>query len=154
MPAIDAQTVTVPPIRLLGGGSSSPLFPSACLPGETDEPTAGIFAGVSQVSRWIAERFAFFAMWLVIACVSSVDTYLTLRFREELFYEELNPVARFLLEVDGWEPSVLIGSKFLGSILVLGFVSLLYSQNRRIGLIVTGAVAGAQLLLLAFLTVV
>ena len=151
MPASDAKTITVlQPMRMLNGGDF--LLRSPSIGSAADEPWARGFAGISRLSGQIAERFLFSGLWLVIACVSSIDTYLTIRFREHLYYQELNPIARYLLRVDGWEPSLLIDAKFLGSILVLGFVSALYSQNRRRGLIVTGALAGFQLGLLGYLT--
>jgi hypothetical protein len=155
MPATDVETMTVQrSARLLdGGGHSSSILPSI-VSDAVAEPWFGVLTAVSRMTQRIAERNLFSGMWLVIACVSSIDTYLTVRYRQDLYFLELNPIARFLLWVDGWEPSLLIGSKFLGSILVLGFVTALYSQNRRIGLIVTAALAGFQLLLLAFLTLV
>ncbi|MBI3860336.1 MAG: hypothetical protein HY290_00415, partial [Planctomycetia bacterium] len=73
------------------------------------------------------------------------------RFREHLFFEELNPIARLLLQVHDWDPSLLIGVKFLGSILVLGIITALYVHNRRLGLVVTGVLAGIQAGLLGFL---
>ncbi len=153
MPAIDAETMTAPRrMPLLNGGDYSRLSLSICSPAAADEPLATVAVALSRLLGQIVERSLFSGMWLLIACVSSFDAYLTIRFRESLYYEELNPIARYLLSMDGWDPSLLIGVKFLGSILALGFVAGLYNQNRRIGLIVTGALASFQLGLLWYLT--
>lgn len=99
-----------------------------------------------------ASKLLFPGMWLLIAAISSFDSFLTVRYREHLFYEELNPIARYLLQIDGWEPSLLIAAKFLGSTLALGFLMALHIQNRRLALIVATAVTGFQIALLGFLT--
>jgi hypothetical protein len=156
MPAMNAETMTVQQrMRPLNGNLAMRNLFTARFSATTAELQSGsIFAEIFQHSNRVVEQFMFSGMWLLIACVSSFDTYLTIRFQEHLFYEEMNPIARFLLQIDGWEPSLLIGAKFLGSILVLGFIAALYSQNRRIGLIVTSGLASFQLALLVYLTLV
>ena len=91
------------------------------------------------------------ALWLFIGLVSAIDTYVTIRFQEWLWHLETNPLARMLLRLDGWNPSLLIASKFFGSILVLGSLLVLHLQNRRVGLLVTAALASFQLWLLGYL---
>jgi hypothetical protein len=93
----------------------------------------------------------FAAMWLFIATVSAFDTYLTVRFQESLDTMELNPLAKSLLRMANWEPSLLISMKFFGSVLVLGILMLLQFRSRRFGLCVTAGVASFQLALLGFL---
>ena len=163
-PATNVMTMPVPRrLRPLNGILRTRLFAPARFTAATPDfqsadfqsaelQSAGVFAEISQLSNRVVEQSIFSGMWLLIACVSSFDTYLTIRFQEHLFYLEVNPIARFLLRIDGWEPSLLIGAKFLGSILVLGFITALYCQNRRIGLIVTTALASFQLCLLVYLT--
>lgn len=90
-------------------------------------------------------------LWSFIALVSVFDTYLTVRFCEHLEFTEENPIARLLLRIAGWEPSLLVSVKFLGTIVVLQLLTALHVQNRRIGLIVTGAIASLQLALLGYL---
>ncbi|HEY3967207.1 MAG TPA: DUF5658 family protein [Planctomycetaceae bacterium] len=155
MPAIDVETTTAPRrMPLLNGGGSSRLSLSICLPDPADEPLTTVVVALSRLLGQIVERSLFSGMWLLIACVSSFDAYLTIRFRDSLYYEELNPLARYLLHLDGWDPSLLISMKFLGSILVLAFVAGLHNQNRRLGLIVTAALASFQAGLLGYLTLV
>jgi len=93
----------------------------------------------------------FAVLWLFIATVSAFDTYLTVRFHDSLIALELNPFARILLRMADWEPSLLVGMKFFGSVLVLGILTLLQDRSRRFGLPITAGVASFQLGLLAFL---
>ncbi|MGE5193043.1 MAG: hypothetical protein ACM3U2_11130 [Deltaproteobacteria bacterium] len=104
--------------------------------------------------RTSCRQLVFPGLWLFIGLVSAIDTYLTVKFQESLTEHEQNPLARMLLRLDGWEPSLLIGSKFLGSLLVLGILTALHLRNRRLGLTVTGALAAFQLGLLWYLVAV
>src|SRR5690348_13304567 len=76
----------------------------------------------------------FAALWLFIAMVSAFDTYLTVRFPESLNVLELNPLACALLRTAGWQPALLVGLKFFGTVLVLGILMLLHFRSRRIGM--------------------
>ena len=93
-------------------------------------------------------------LWIFISVVSAFDTYLTVRFQEHLPYHEQNPVGRMLLQLADWEPSLLIGAKFLGSTLVLGILTALYLRNRRLGFTVTASLAAFQLGLLGYLVLI
>jgi hypothetical protein len=93
-------------------------------------------------------------LWIFISVVSAFDTYLTVRFQEHLPYHEQNPVGRLLLQLADWEPSLLIGAKFLGSTLVLGILTALYLRNRRLGITVTASLAAFQLGLLGYLVLI
>jgi hypothetical protein len=110
--------------------------------------------------RWISTHslvlpgLIFPALWLFIGAVAAFDTYLTVKYQEFLLQNEVNPLARALLWLDGWEPSLLIGSKFLGSLVVLGILTVLHVRNRRIGLTVAGGLAAFQLGLLWYLVAV
>ena len=93
------------------------------------------------------------AMWLAIAAVSAYDTYLTVKFCEQLPQLELNPVGRWLLDLDAGEPALLIGAKFMGSTLVMGILFVLQQRHRRIGMMVTTIITGLQIALLGYLTI-
>jgi hypothetical protein len=106
---------------------------------------------------WIADRLNFCqrmifpGLWLFIGLVSAFDTYLTVKFQDSLEIEELNPLARMLLQLDGWDPALFIGVKFLGSVMVLGILAALHLSDRRIGLVIATAIASFQLGLLGYL---
>src|SRR5262245_48279243 len=96
-------------------------------------------------------QLVFPGLWMFIGLVSAFDTYLTVKFQECLAFHEVNPLAVMLLRLDGWDPSLLIGLKFLGSVLALGFLAALHLHNRRLGLMVTSGLASFQLWLLGYL---
>ncbi|MBS0261310.1 MAG: hypothetical protein JSS02_05085 [Planctomycetes bacterium] len=127
-------------------------FPTACRHLETWVVSLGILASQVQSALRTGERFVFSGLWLFIASVSAFDTYLTVRYSAELYFEEINPVARYLLHINDWEPSLLIGWKFMGTFVVLGFVAALYTHHRRLGLMVTSTLASLQMALLGYLT--
>jgi hypothetical protein len=152
MQAFETDVATGPPQRILSrGGGCSPLSPFAHRPARRGlelEPVAGSMNRNVPISRG---QMLFPGLWMFIGLVSAFDTYLTVKFRESLWYEELNPMARMLLQLDDWEPSLLVGLKFLGTLISLGFVSALHWRNRRMGTIVDGGVALFQFGLLCYL---
>jgi len=96
-------------------------------------------------------QLIFPGLWMFIGLVSAFDTYLTVKFQECLMFHEVNPLAVMLLRLDDWDPSLLIGVKFLGSVAALGFLAALHLYNRRLGLMVTSGLASFQLWLLGYL---
>ena len=99
----------------------------------------------------ICRQLVFPGLWMFIGLVSAFDTYLTVKFQDGLVFQEFNPLAVMLLRLDGCDPSLLIGMKFLGSIVALGFLTVLHVYNRRLGLMVTSGLASFQLWLLGYL---
>lgn len=91
------------------------------------------------------------SLWMFIGFVSSCDAYLTIKYQEQICYLESNPVGRLLLSLDGGEPGLFIGAKFLGTIMVLGFLTMLYRANRPMATLLTSALAIFQLGLLCYL---
>jgi len=105
--------------------------------------------------RWAAfcQNLIFPGLWLLIGCISAIDTYLTVKFQESLIFHESNPIANLLLDLDQGNPSLLIGSKFFGSTIAMGILAVVYKQNRRIGLMVSSGLACFQVGLLWYLIV-
>lgn len=116
---------------------------------------------VTPGSRWLTavsrparrRTMVFASLWLFIGFVSAVDTYLTVKFQEHLQFVEENPVGLLLLNMANWDPSLLIGVKYMGSTMVLGFLTVLYLRNRRMGITVTAALAAFQFWLLCYLVI-
>src|SRR5262245_7065053 len=134
----EAERAAVRPRRMpSSGGDYSRSAPGAHLTADRDgvyEPfETGLLSDRPRASR----RLIFPGLWLFIGFVSSLDTYLTLKFQEHLRYHELNPLARMLLRMDNWDPSLLIGAKFLGTFLVLGILAALRTRNRPMALAAT-----------------
>ena len=106
--------------------------------------------------RWcVAHQLHCLALtWLVIGAVAAYDTYLTVQFQETMQHLEENPVGRWLIKADGGSVALFVGAKFIGTILVLGALPLLYIRDQALGVIVASGVARCQVILLCYLTVV
>ncbi|HTN77757.1 MAG TPA: hypothetical protein VL096_21010 [Pirellulaceae bacterium] len=92
------------------------------------------------------------ALWLFIGLVAAYDVYLSIKYQETLQFQELNPVGRWLLEIDNGSIATFMGCKFLGTMITLGVIQVLYAYKRNMGLTVATALAGVQALLAAYLT--
>jgi len=95
---------------------------------------------------------AFGVLWLFITFVSIWDCFLTLLMRHQMQVVELNPVGRWLIDLNGGGVAYLLGAKLVGTLLATSWMVLLYERNPSRGLLVTAPVACFQLWLLLFLT--
>lgn len=114
------------------------------------EPSRSGNRWMNRCVESVVQNF-FPCLWLFIGAVSSLDAALTVKYQHDLIHMELNPIARTLLRVNGWDPSVMIGVKFAGTILVLGILILQYRRDQRLGHFLTAVVAAFQFGLLCFL---
>ena len=60
---------------------------------------------------------------LLILLVSGYDSYKVIEDREQLLYLEQNPVAKWLMELDGGEMAYLLAAKTIGTGIVAGSVT-------------------------------
>lgn len=124
---------------------------------ESDKRLKGTqqFAQAREITGFRIQHWRqFFALWQVIGCVSAYDAFLAMKYHKELAGPagmEENWVGRWLLSLDGNDPSLFLGVKFLGTILVLGILTNLYLSRPRRGLAVARGVAVFQMMLLAYL---
>ena len=103
----------------------------------------------------VQHRRQFFALWQVIGCVSAYDAFLAMKNRHELVGPlgmEENWLGQWLLSLDGDDPALFLGVKFLGTVMVLGILTNLYVSRPYWGLAVARGVAAFQMILLAYLT--
>lgn len=114
-----------------------------------ESPTGGLRPLAERVTT--RHLLLFGLAWLVIGGVSAIDIYLTVRDQESLIYLELNPVARWILAWDDWNPATFVGLKFLGSMLVLGVLGIGLVRDPRRTSIVACALAVFQCGVLLFL---
>lgn len=133
------------------GGGCSLLFPRAPQPGALSVGREALPPRQTTKCYSLCRRLIFPGLWMFIGLVSAFDTYLTVKFQECLMFHEVNPLAVMLLRLDGWDPSLLIALKFLGSVVALGFLVALHLYDRRLGLMVTSGLASFQLWLLGYL---
>ena len=90
----------------------------------------------------------YIGLWSFIALVSTIDTYLCVRYAESLVAIEQNPVCQWLLAING--VPILIALKFLGTSIVLGY--LLAMRRHWTAMPVIGGVSLFQVLLLLYLS--
>lgn len=88
--------------------------------------------------------------WLFIGAVGSLDTHLTVKLRDGLIENEINPVARMILSVDDWDVSLFVGIKMFSTIIVLGIL-VWFQKHTKYGSIIIVPLAIFQLLLLFYL---
>lgn len=86
-----------------------------------------------------------------VTFVQAYDMYWAIKLRESLYANELNPVGRWLIKVDGGDVSLFMALKLIGTVLTLSIISLLCVRRYQIGLVVCCAFAAFQGFLLWFL---
>ena len=86
-----------------------------------------------------------------MAFVSSIDTGLTVHFRETLLQLEQNPIARNILSSDEWKISLFITLKMFCTILALGILVHVFKKDAKSGLLVACSLAAFQAALLMYL---
>jgi len=93
----------------------------------------------------------FATAWVLIAGISVHDGFLAFLYLQNLPDQELNPLARLLLDLNRGNIWLLLAAKSCGTIAVCWFLLLLYWRHHRIGIVITLGVAFLQLLLLLIL---
>ncbi len=106
----------------------------------------------SQTLTWVGSAsnltLGLFIIFLTVAAgISSADAYLNLRYPVTAAVEE-NPLARWILLRSHNDVALLISLKLFGTSLVIGLLCLGYWVHRRGALIVAGAIALVQVVIL------
>ena len=70
---------------------------------------------------------AYAQLWLFIGFASAVDIYVSIQTQEYLYELEVNPVGRWLIELDDGDIALFMGVKMAGTTLALGFLVWLYN---------------------------
>ena len=84
------------------------------------------------------------AMWLFIAAVAAVDVYCSIKFEGSLLIDEMNPVGRWLLMLDGGSVSLFMACKFFCNLLALAALQVLYALHRPLCLAAAGVMSAVQ----------
>lgn len=90
----------------------------------------------------------FLVLWVFIAAISGYDAYRCVTDQAFLGEQELNPVAWYLIHVNGGDISLLIGLKLFGTCLALGLLQYLHHRKLVGTAVITFVVALCQLLVL------
>ena len=156
MPTCEAEIMTTERPRRLRSIAAG--FPGVATYGKQSADQSLISFGEQPAISWrwsaACQSLIFPSLWLLIGSISAIDTYLTVKFQEHLYFLETNPMANLLLDLDQGDASLLIGFKFFGSTIALGILAALYLQNRRLGLMVSSGLACFQVGLLWYLIAV
>ena len=83
--------------------------------------------------------------------VSAFDSYLSIKYSEDLYALEENPVGRWLMEADGGDVSLFMFAKFLGTWIAFYLCILVFLYKRRLGILAALGVCTAQIVLLFYL---
>ena len=73
---------------------------------------------------------AYAQLWLFIGFASAIDIYISIKTQEYLWHLEMNPVGRWLIELDGGDVALFMGIKTAGTILALGLLVWLYHAKK------------------------
>ena len=96
------------------------------------------------LARIEASALALAAMWLFIAAVSAADVYCSIKYEYELLTEELNPIGRWLMQLDGGSVSLFMSCKFFCNLLALAGLQALYSVHRPLCFLAAGVMTFLQ----------
>lgn len=99
-------------------------------------------------------KIAFPVLVALIAGVSLFDTFLIVKFADDLIWMEENPIGRWLLRVNNWQVGLFVSTKLIGTCIVVGTLITLRHLNSRKTMPVTTSVAAFQTGLLGYLTLV
>ena len=109
------------------------------------------------VLRFINNPWMLLVCKLTIGVVSAYDIFLTVKYFESLPMMELNPIGRWLMQLDSGPTCQLdqiagfIAAKFVGNFVVLALIELMCQWKYGFASLAAGSVALAQLGLLYFL---
>jgi len=120
-------------------------------------------AKLAEADRAIIHGLLAFLYVAVIATVAAYDIYLTFQYQHTLYEMELNPIGRWIMDLDNLKipgvypvepPDVIpfVTLKSIGTLIVVGVISGLVAKWSRVGHSVGIGVSTFQLGLAAFLT--
>jgi hypothetical protein len=103
---------------------------------------------LAYIARASNLTLGLFILFLAVtAGISSADAYLNLKYPVTSAVEE-NPIARWILLRSHNDVALLISLKLFGTSLVIGLLCLGYWLNKRAALIIAGAIATVQVVIL------
>ncbi len=66
--------------------------------------------------------------WFFIALVVSIDVYFAIKLQGNLYENELNPIGRWLMDMDDGDVALFMAFKFLGALIVLSCYPIIKSN--------------------------
>tara|TARA_R110002110_G_scaffold63394_7_gene176378 strand:+ start:482 stop:796 length:315 start_codon:yes stop_codon:yes gene_type:complete len=66
--------------------------------------------------------------WCSIALISSVDVYFAIKLQNDLYDNEINPIGKWLMDMDNGDVALFMALKFLGTLIVLSCYPIIRSN--------------------------
>ena len=92
-----------------------------------------------------------FVLLAFVAIVSAYDMYWAIKLQDSLYANELNPMVRWLMRLDGGDVALAMSLKMIGTITALSLTTLICIRRFSVGFIVCCSLALFQAFLLWFL---
>ena len=122
-------------------------------------PGTAKFSEADRFMRWLAcSPWTLLVCKLIIGSVSAYDIFLTIKYVDFLPWMELNPIGRWLMQLDSGpechldQIACFVAAKFAGNFLTLAAIELLCCWKRSTASVVALAITVFQLMLFFFLT--
>ena len=111
------------------------------------------FSAVNQTKTdlGVLNHVAFWVCLIVIIGVAARDMYWTVATQDYLLENELNPVGRWLIQMDQGRVALFVSLKTFGTALAASFLTLLHLLRYRLTLIIVASIAILQICLLVYL---
>ena len=107
---------------------------------------------MSKISWESINRGLFLLAWAFVGFVEVYDVYWSIKLQEILLSNELNPIGKFLISLDGGDVALFMAMKVLAMIMILGSLPvILWSDRRKIAWFLLGVIFIARLALFLFL---
>jgi hypothetical protein len=75
-------------------------------------------------------RFLFLLAWLFVGFVECYDVYWSIKLQDTLYGNELNPIGRFLISLDGGDIALFMTMKVAAIILILGMLPIILWSHK------------------------
>lgn len=73
----------------------------------------------------------FTLLWFFISFVEVYDIYLSLKYQDTLYENELNPIGKFLIDLDGGDVALFMTAKVAGIIMLITAIPLLLFFKKK-----------------------
>lgn len=98
------------------------------------------------------QRSLFLLVWLFVGFVECYDIYWSIKLQDTLYNDELNPVGRFLLSLDGGDVALFMAIKVAVIMLILGILPvILWSYKTKMAWLLLSIIFISRLGLFIFL---
>lgn len=107
---------------------------------------------MSKMNLTSINRAIFLLVWLFVGFVEVYDVYWSIKLQDMLVQNEINPVGKFLLSMDGGDVALFMAMKVSAIIMILGSLpAILVSDRPKLAWSLLGVIFISRLALFLFL---